>query len=319
MISPDKLFSREALDKMRSPEKLDTLLHITTPVAWIGLSAIVLLLLGVVMWSIMGSFTVKADGYGLIMDTGGVRKVVAITSGQVSDVYVGTGAKVQKNQKLFSMAQTIMSMDTLATLNSVELGTHINDVEQRVNNHDGKRMAEEASEQIYSPYNGIVTELLVDPGTVVQAGEELATIRLNEERNDLIGVMYVSVEKGKRLEPGMSIQLAPNGADTSQSGSLLGIVRSVSEYPVDQKSMARNLGNSQLSQTILQQLQNSAVEVRFDLIKNEKDESGYLWTSMVGKHNQITPGTYVTGSVVIDRKPPIEKVFYKISQWLRNR
>ena len=46
MISPDKLFSREALDKMRSPEKLDTLLHITTPVAWIGLSAIVLLLLG---------------------------------------------------------------------------------------------------------------------------------------------------------------------------------------------------------------------------------------------------------------------------------
>ena len=319
MISPDKLFSREALDKMRSPEKLDTLLHITTPVAWIGLSAIVLLLLGVVMWSIMGSFTVKADGYGLIMDTGGVRKVLAMTSGQVSDVYVGTGAKVQKNQKLFSLSQTVMSMDTLATWNSIELGTHINDVEQRVNNHDGKRMAEEASEQIYSPYNGIVTELLVDPGTVVQAGEELATIRLNEERNDLIGVMYVSVEKGKRLEPGMSIQLAPNGADTSQSGSLLGVVRSVSEYPVDQKSMARNLGNSQLSQTILQQLQNSAVEVRFDLIKNEKDESGYLWTSMVGKHNQITPGTYVTGSVVIDRKPPIEKVFYKISQWLRNR
>ena len=319
MISPDKLFSREALDKMRSPEKLDTLLHITTPVAWIGLSAIVLLLVGVVMWSIMGSFTVKADGYGLIMDTGGVRKVVAMSSGQVSDVYVGTGAKVQKNQKLFSMTQTVMSMDTLATLNSVELGTHINDVEQRVNNHDGKRMAEEASEQIYSPYNGIVTELLVDPGTVVQAGEELATIRLNEERNDLIGVMYVSVEKGKRLEPGMSIQLAPNGADTSQSGSLLGVVRSVSEYPVDQKSMARNLGNSQLSQTILQQLQNSAVEVRFDLIKNEKDPSGYLWTSMVGTHNEITPGTYVSGSVVIDRKPPIEKVFYKISQWLRNR
>lgn len=319
MISPDKLFSREALDKMRSPEKLDTLLHITTPVAWIGLSAIVLLLVGVVLWSVMGSFTVKADGYGLIMDTGGVRKVVAMTSGQVSDVYVSTGAKVQKNQKMFSMAQTIMSMDTLATLNSVELGTHINDVEQRVNNHDGKRMAEEANEQIYSPYNGVVSELLVDPGTVVQAGEELATIRINEERDDLIGVMYVSVEKGKRLEPGMSIQLAPNGADTSQSGSLLGVVRSVSEYPVDQKSMARNLGNSQLSQTILQQLQNSAVEVRFDLIKNEKDPSGYLWTAVVGNHNQITPGTYVSGSVVIERKPPIEKVFYKISQWLRNR
>ena len=36
MINPDKLFSREALDKMRSPEKLDTLLQVTTPVGWIG-------------------------------------------------------------------------------------------------------------------------------------------------------------------------------------------------------------------------------------------------------------------------------------------
>ena len=40
MVNPDKLFSREALDKMRSPEKLDTLLHVTNPIGWIGLSAI---------------------------------------------------------------------------------------------------------------------------------------------------------------------------------------------------------------------------------------------------------------------------------------
>ena len=46
MVNPDKLFSREALDKMRSPEKLDTLLHVTNPVGWIGLSAILLLLAG---------------------------------------------------------------------------------------------------------------------------------------------------------------------------------------------------------------------------------------------------------------------------------
>ena len=319
MVNPDKLFSREALDKMRSPEKLDTLLHVTNPIGWIGLSAILLLLAGVVLWSFMGSFTVKADGYGLITDAGGLRKVTVITTGQVNKLYISKGAQVKKNQQLARIDQVNMTMDTIAVRNSIDLGANRNDVEQRVNTHDAKRTAEAVNEQIYSPYAGVVTELLVDEGTIVRAGDEICTIRLDEDRSDLTGIMYVSVDKGKRLEPGMSIQLAPNGADTSQTGSLLGVVRSVSDYPVDQASMVRNLGNAQLAQTILQQVQNSVVEVRFDLVKNENDASGYLWTSIVGEHNPVTAGTYVTGSVIIDRKAPIEKVFYKASQWLRNR
>lgn len=319
MVNPNQLFSREALDKMRSPEKLDTLLHITTPVGWMGLAAIMLLLAGVVLWSIMGAFTVKADGYGLIMDAGGVRKIAAINTGQVEKLYITQGSHVRKNQQLAQINQISMTMDTIATRNSIDLGSNINDVALRVNAHDAKRTAEEVNEQVYSSYNGIVTELLVDEGTLVRAGDEICTIRLDEGRSDLTGIMYVPVDKGKRMEPGMSIQLAPNGADISQTGSLLGVVRSVSEYPADQASIVRNLGNAQLAQTILQQVQNSVVEVRFDLVKNDKDESGYLWTSVVGEHKPVTAGTYVTGSVIIDRKAPIEKVFYKASQWLRNR
>lgn len=319
MINPDKLFSREALDKMRSPEKLDILLHVTNPVGWIGLSAILLLLAGVVLWSFMGSFTVKADGYGLLTDVGGVRKITVITSGQVNRLYVNKGARIRKNQQIAQIDQVNMTMDTIASKNSIDLGANRNDVEQRVNLHDAKRTAEAVNEQIYSPYTGIVTDLLVDAGSVVRSGDEICTIRLDENRSDLTGIMYVSVDKGKRLTPGMSVQLAPNGADVSQTGSLLGVVRSVSDYPVDQASMVRNLGNAQLAQTILQQVRNSVVEVRFDLVKNENDASGYLWTSIIGEHKPVTAGTYVTGSVIIDRKAPIEKVFYKASQWLRSR
>ena len=313
------LFSQEALDKLKTPEKLDTLLHVTDSLSWMAVISIMLLLAGVVIWSVMGSFTVKADGYGLITDAGGVRKVTVINTGQVNRLYINKGARVKKNQQIAQIDQVNMTMDTIAVRNSIDLGANRSDVEQRVNAHDAKRTAEAVNEQIYSPYTGVVTELLADEGTVVRAGDEICAIRLDEDRSDLTGIMYVSVDKGKRLEPGMSIQLAPNGADTSQTGSLLGVVRSVSDYPVDQASMVRNLGNAQLAQTILQQVQNSVVEVRFDLVKNENDASGYLWTSIVGEHKPVTAGTYVTGSVIIDRKAPIEKVFYKASQWLRNR
>ena len=58
----NKIFSREALNKLRSPEKLDTLLPITTPINWMALIAIGILLFSVVLWYIFGAFTVKVDG-----------------------------------------------------------------------------------------------------------------------------------------------------------------------------------------------------------------------------------------------------------------
>lgn len=134
-----------------------------------------------------------------------------------------------------------------------------------------------------------------------------------------MGVLYIPVEKGKRVEPGMTLQLAPNGVDTSQSGSLLGVVRSVSQYPVTTESMRRELANDNLVQMIAQAERGAVMEVRFDLVADPGSESGYLWTSVVGTHRPITPGSFCTGSVIIDRTPPLQKVFYKLSQWIRSR
>lgn len=319
MLFHDKLFSREALDKMRSPERLDVLLHITTPIGWMALAAVMLLLVGIILWSIFGAFTVKADGYGLIMDAGGIRRYVAKTSGNVTALDISRGKKVKKGDVLGKVTQVFDNNEVDYIRNSIELGGSYYDVEQRVNQYAAKKNSIAVVENIVSPYTGTIDAVMTDVGEYVNAGEELFWIRRDEDRDDLNGIMYVSVEMGKRLEPGMSMQLAPNGTDTSQSGSLLAVVRTVSQYPVNQQEMLHKLGNVQLVQTILQACGGTTVAVTFDLVKNPKDSSGYLWTSVVGDHKPITPGTYVTGSVIVDRKPPIEKVFYKISQWLRNR
>ncbi len=67
----EQIFSKEALEKLRSPERLDVLLPITTPIGWMLMIAIGILLLSVLLWSVFGAFTVKADGMGLIMDSAG--------------------------------------------------------------------------------------------------------------------------------------------------------------------------------------------------------------------------------------------------------
>jgi hypothetical protein len=131
--------------------------------------------------------------------------------------------------------------------------------------------------------------------------------------------MYVPVDKGKRIEPGQTIQLVPNGVDVQESGSLIGVVRTVSNYPVPLKSIEQQVSNPELAQWLMASGQGAVVEVSFVLVKDENNPSGYLWTSFVGEHKPVTAGSFCTGSVIIERRPPIEKVFYRISQWLRNR
>ena len=318
-MAEKQIFSKAALDKLRSPERLDMMLPITSPIGWMSLAAIGVLLFSVILWSIFGAFTIKADGMGLILDSAGVVNVSHISGGKIDKIYVKTGSHVKRGDLIAQIEQADQSADTRMSKYSMGLATSDRDAMERVYQYGAKRNQQNVAENIYSDYDGIVDEVMVSKGSIISNGTPICSIRLTQNRDELTGVLYVPVDKGKRIESGMSIQLAPNGVDVSQSGSLIGVVRSVSQYPVQAQVIENSLGNAQLAQWI-QQSQNSALmEVKFDLVKDEDSESGYLWTSVVVEHKPITAGSFCTGSIIIDRKPPIEKVFYKISQWLRSR
>ena len=318
-MSNDQIFNRAALDKLRSPEKLDTMIRITGPVGWMGLISIAVLCFAILLWSIYGSFTEKADGQGLILDSAGLVNVTHTAAGKITGLYIQTGDRVHKGQIVAHMEQPEQSADTRMAQYGTELAANDRDVRSRVYEYDAKRQTETAREEIYCDYDGVVDEVMVAEGTLISAGSPVCSVRLTQNRSDLTGVFYIPVDKGKRVEPGMTIQLAPNGVDVTQTGSLIGVVKSVSQYPISAEGVSKGLGNAQLAQYVLSQGGGAAVEVKFDLVKDESSESGYLWTSVVGKHRPITAGSFCTGSIVIEREPPIEKVFYKISQWLRSR
>ncbi|MBQ6296803.1 MAG: biotin/lipoyl-binding protein [Selenomonadaceae bacterium] len=314
-----QIFSQEALDKLRSPEKLDTMLPITTPVSWMALIAVLVLLFAVVLWSIYGAFTIKAEGMGLIMDSAGLMNVSHTSSGKIAQLYVRPGMTIKKGDLIAHMEQAQQSADTRMAQYGMGLASSDKDAMGRAYQYDAKRYQQDVAEDVYSDYEGIVDEVMVDVGSMISAGTPICSVRMTQNREDMTGLLYIPLDKGKRVEPGMTIQLAPNGADISQTGSLIGVVRSISQYPMTINGIQQHLGNTQLAQWILQAQNSSVMEVVFDLVKDPNDKSGYLWTSKVGEHKPITPGSFCTGSIIIERKPPIEKVFYKLSQWLRSR
>lgn len=318
MQDKNQLFSKAALDKLRSPDKLDMLLPITTPIGWMGLVAIAMLLCSVVLWSIFGSFTLSAQGMGMLMDAGGVMNVTHVAGGKIFHFYVHEGQTVNRGTLIARMVQADQSADVNMAQYVTQLGENMKDTAQKVYQYRSKRYQQEISQDVLSDYDGVVQKLMVQEGAYVPGGTPIATIRRTRNRGDMKGILYVPVDKGKRIEPGQTIQLVPGGVDVQESGSLIGVVRSVYDYPVTLQSMEQDLGNGQLAQFIYRN-EGAVMEVDFDLVKDESNPSGYLWTSLVGEHRPVTPGSFVTGSVIIERRPPIEKVFYRLSQWLRNR
>ena len=57
------IFREKSMDKVSSPESLNDYIKVTTPSVWIVLIALVVLLLGILAWSIFGRVeTHHADG-----------------------------------------------------------------------------------------------------------------------------------------------------------------------------------------------------------------------------------------------------------------
>ncbi len=58
----ESLFRKKSLERISSPEELGDYLHVTSPAVWMILTAIILLLAGVLIWSSVASIDSFASG-----------------------------------------------------------------------------------------------------------------------------------------------------------------------------------------------------------------------------------------------------------------
>ncbi|MDR3264792.1 MAG: biotin/lipoyl-binding protein [Synergistaceae bacterium] len=314
-----ELFSEEALSRLRSPEQLDSLLRITQPVTWMALLALCALSASIVLWSVYGVLSVSVAGVGMIVDTNGVSNVYHDVGGRVVEVLVRPGARVKKGDAVARLSQASIAMDIIMARRNIPMSSNLNQVESGISNFDSNVSRWFQSTTVASDHDGIVSEVSVSPGDIVAAGSTvICSIRRDQEREDVTVLMYVQASDGKKVKPGMAVHLSPSEADSKKDGSLMGIVRDVSMYPVSSAGMRKNIGNADMVNWISQQLNGTVMEVRVDLVKDSKSGSGYLWTSVTGNRPSVTAGSVCTGNIVVERTPPLAKVFLELSQWLRN-
>ncbi len=83
-MSENPLFRKAALDKLASPERLDVLMQVTSPMGWLALTTVGGILVGVIVWSILGSIPERIDGQGVLLRGGANKEIRSTGSGTLA-------------------------------------------------------------------------------------------------------------------------------------------------------------------------------------------------------------------------------------------
>jgi HlyD family secretion protein len=110
MADPKSLFTKAALERLSSPEQLDMLMRVTSPIGWLALDTVGVCLFIGLMWGIFGTIPNKVDGKGILIRGGAVMQVEAGTTGRVTNLDVQVGDIITKGQAVASISQSGLSL-----------------------------------------------------------------------------------------------------------------------------------------------------------------------------------------------------------------
>jgi HlyD family secretion protein len=403
--STERIFRKVALERLSSPEQLDQLVPLTSPIGWAAVVAIAAILAAAIGWSIFGTLPTSVQGSGILVSRGGhVFDAMSPVSGTLITV-ADLGTVVKKGDRLATLDDTEMRQDLdhaeqvvreketdLATLTQNYADQiavkHKNATAQRDNlariiaaaqkrrdfyagllqkqdkivaqgfltqrfQEDTRRSMDEADQearssqsemlrldaeeadlagkrdldllsaqqdvnnarrhadelkmqldqatQIFSPTDGVVTEIKATPGTVVSPGKPVLSIETAGAGLELL--LYVPPEYGKKVAPGMEVRVEPATVKKEEFGTLLGTVVAVSDFPMTAEGMASVLQNPELVTRFMEQ--GPPYAVRVALSTDPSSTSGYRWSGGPGPPVKLSSGTTVTAAVTIERRHPI--------------
>lgn len=307
----NNLFRKTAIDHINSPEQLDQLIQIITPKHWIALLVIVVIVACILIWSIVGTIPIIVSGDGILVKSGGILAIRAPLSGLVMEIRPKVGDIVQKG-------------DLIAVLNQPELVQEIQLLKQELQEKQNKsdlldikrrlvfsQKKLELFSQVLSPYTGKIMGRMVREGELINTGMMIVNLELVQEYpSELIALLYINPKDGKKIKPGMFVEISPSTVKREEYGFLKGIVYSVSELPITEEEMMKVLNNPVLVKTLSGDM--SPIEVRINLLKDKHSKSGYLWSSSGSLDVTLESGTLCTVGVIIESKHPINFVIPSI-------
>lgn len=272
------LFRKEALEKISSPEQIDQLIQVTLPRGWIALIGTLLLLLGIIAWSIWGRLeTVNISPCILYPIEGGPARISTDQQGIVTQLLAPSGKLIKQNSPLIQLQIT------------------------------DKTGSKPSYITVKSPFNGKWLDYYVVRGQFINAGTPIGVLQpMQSEQSPLVAHIFVRPEDGKWIKQGMSALISLDQEDPVQYGYITGKVTFVSPYPLSQLGMMHAVQNEYLAATMSQT--GAPFQALVTLNQDPNKIGSYERTKKEHIQETISPGSLCQARIVINSNAPIRFV-----------
>jgi HlyD family secretion protein len=115
-------FRKQAIDKVSSPEQLDLVMTVTSPLGWLALATVGLVLLVALVWSVLGSIPDLVDGQGVLIRGERLSEVVATGTGTLTKITVAPDMDVKAGQVIAVIAKDKSEIEQKLGMKKDELG-----------------------------------------------------------------------------------------------------------------------------------------------------------------------------------------------------
>ena len=208
-------------------------------------------------------------------------------------------AQIQElDSKKANLAQQDLESSNTRAKEIQEVDREIAKIEQQI----------KSESQIVSQHSGKILELTVNQGQVVEAGTRLANIDTDNQGGKLVGVSYFPVKDGKKVRPGMEVQITPQTIKRERFGGIVGEVTKVSPFPVTTEAAANVVGNPEIIAGLVPETEPVVIQISAKLAADPKTFSNYEWSSSSGPKLKMSSGTTTNARVKIEERSPISFV-----------
>jgi HlyD family secretion protein len=156
---------------------------------------------------------------------------------------------------------------------------------------------------IRSEFGGRVLEVLATPGQVLGPGAAVLSLQIEDPDTTLTSISYFPIADGKKIQPGMRIQVTPDTVERQRFGGILGTVTKVSPLPVTREGALSVVGNADIVQTLMSG--GAYIEVTARLETDPTTFSGYRWSSSRGPNLKMSSGLTHLSRVTVEGRAPI--------------
>ena len=294
-----QIYRKTALDKISSPEQLDKTLKITSPLSWLVLIGVTLIVVVGVIWSFTGSMAETITLEGVLVEPNGVCSVFAKESGKL--------------------------MEIIPDINDV---VHLGQAVMIYNRSSGK------DQYLLSDQAGTVFSILMEKNSAadgntdvtIESGDEILRITPNIADQMYVAVCYASSkeaekirtrleyarrgvdDKGNPVEPIVKATVAVTKSDSQKYGHLEARV-----FAVDSASAEKKLneiwGGAHNDE---KEKARNKIAIICEIASDPSSVSGLKWSSEKGKTQTVNLRDLVTVKIVTSEEKPIFRFFSKL-------